>query len=163
MEGRLEVESHEGKGSCFTMILKLRRAEEGKWIHPGDIRVLLVDDNPANLDMMEELLEMEGYQSDRCKSGEEAWNKYQASGNGYYSVVLTDIKMPGMDGFDLSRQIRNAGRSDSRELCVVGITTEAGTKMREMAAASGMEMIFEKPFRVLAFREFLERKDLRVL
>ncbi len=163
MEGRLEVESHEGKGSCFTMILKLRRAEEGKWIHPGDIRVLLVDDNPANLDMMEELLEMEGYQSDRCKSGEEAWNKYQASGNGYYSVVLTDIKMPGMDGFDLSRQIRNAGRSDSRELCVVGITTEAGTKMLEMAAASGMEMIFEKPFRVFAFRKFLERKDLQVL
>lgn len=163
MEGRLEVESSEGKGSCFTMILKLQRAEEGKWIRPGDIRVLLVDDNLANLDMMAELLEMEGYQSNRCKSGEEAWEKYQASAEGYYSVVLTDIKMPGMDGYALSRQIRNAGRSDSGELCVVGVTTEAGTKMREMAAESGMEMVFEKPFRVFAFREFLERKDLQVL
>ncbi len=163
MEGRLEVESSEGKGSCFTMILKLQRAEAGKWIRPGDIRILLVDDNLANLDMMAELLEMEGYQSDRCKSGEEAWEKYQASEEGYYSVVLTDIRMPGMDGYALSRQLRNAGRSDSEELCVVGIATETGTKMRAMAAESGMEMVFEKPFRVLAFRKFLERKDLQLL
>ena len=123
----------------------------------------MVDDNLANLDMMAELLEMEGYQSDRCKSGEEAWEKYQASEEGYYSVVLTDIRMPGMDGYALSRQLRNAGRSDSEELCVVGIATETGTKMRAMAAESGMEMVFEKPFRVLAFRKFLERKDLQLL
>ena len=71
--------------------------------------------------------------------------------------------MPVMDVFYLTRKIINSGISDSRELCVVGITTEAGTKMLEMAAASGMEMIFEKPFRVFAFRKFLERKDLQVL
>ena len=103
--------------------------------------VLAVDDNEINRLVLADLLAQEGARVDCVASGSEALAHIQSAGAAGYSIVLTDIQMPGMDGYELTRQLHTI----DPELPVLGLTAHAGAEAREQCLASGMLAHIAKP------------------
>jgi signal transduction histidine kinase/ActR/RegA family two-component response regulator len=152
MDGSLTVDSTEGAGSCFTFTVPLPQTdapaeavqEEVVASKPGKGRILLVEDYPPNVLVARTFLEMFGYDVDLAESGVTAVEKAEQT---RYAVILMDIQMPEMDGFEATRAIRkSASASLNTDTPIIGMTAHALDGIREKCLAAGMNEYMSKPF-----------------
>ncbi|SKA06105.1 Signal transduction histidine kinase [Enhydrobacter aerosaccus] len=156
MGGRVMVESRPGKGSTFTVTVNARPATAAAPIEgrapepfkvvtaPPGVRVLAVDDNQVNLDVVAGQLEILGIPLDTAANGIEALTLWR---DRTYSLVLTDIHMPDMDGFELTREIRTeeTANPDRPRTPIVALTANALKGEAERCLAAGMDDYLTKP------------------
>ncbi|WP_049730078.1 response regulator [Dorea sp. D27] len=117
--------------------------------------LLLVEDNEMNREIARELIGEFGVQIDEACDGKEAVMKVAESEEGYYDLILMDIQMPEMDGYEATRNIRSLGRSDVREMPVIAMTANAFDEDVRMALRAGMNAHFSKPIDVRTLKQML--------
>ncbi len=171
MGGDVIVASEPGQGSTFTATLTvdvdvvglLPRATEPAVPANDDAvasrhagRVLAVDDYDVNLEVLAAQLDILGVEADLARNGIEALTRWRA---GNYALVLTDIHMPDMDGFELTREIRaeEAGRGDGARIPIVALTANALKGEAERCLTAGMDDYLTKPLTLDRLRVALDR------
>ncbi len=148
MDGVLLVESEVGKGSVFKFSLILERVgrpkeagNAGEQVALPPLRVLVVEDNPVNQKVACGLLRRHGHTADIAGNGQEALLAVQRK---VYDVVLMDIQMPVMGGFEATQEIRFL--EDGNRLAIIGLTANASESHRRMCLEAGMDDYVAKPF-----------------
>jgi two-component system, sensor histidine kinase len=151
MAGSIELESARGVGSTFRVSIPFAVSEAlptvtdvGAPVHLGGAHILLVEDNVLNRDVARRILEDAGARVSTAVNGREAVEQVQA---GAFDLVLMDIQMPEMDGFEASWRIRHDLGISARELPIVALTATALTDEHRRAEAAGMSDYILKPFR----------------
>ncbi|MCB6203554.1 response regulator [Extibacter muris] len=117
--------------------------------------LLLVEDNEMNREIARELIGELGVQIDEACDGKEAVMKVAESADGYYDLILMDIQMPEMDGYEATRNIRLLERNDVRGMPVIAMTANAFDEDVRMALRAGMNAHFSKPIDVRTLRQML--------
>ena len=121
------------------------------------IPVLLVEDNEINREIALELLGNFGLKSDTAENGLEALRRFEESQPGYYALILMDIQMPVMNGYEAARAIRSLTREDAKTVPIVAMTADAFVEDIENAIAAGMNGHLSKPLDFELFgREILK-------
>ena len=149
MNGTITVDSEKGVGTEFTVIVTLRNsahegpAQKGS-VDPGKLRVLVVDDEEIDAEHARTVLDEIGVRADICLSGEEALQmlELQQGKQMPYNLVLLDRTMPGMDGLETSRRIRERFNSDS---AVIILTAYTWDDILEEALQAGIDSFIAKP------------------
>ena len=169
MKGELQVESEPGVGSTFWIELNLADQTELEYIQ--DITesrsmetrpalrmnlpyILVAEDNLINQELMEAQMELLGYEVDFANNGVEALEKWQS---GKYYVLLTDIRMPVMNGYDLIREIRTLDITGTHPVSVIAITANAMASDREKCIEAGADDVISKPVELGELRNALEK------
>lgn len=111
-------------------------------------RILLVEDNELNMEIACSLLEMNGFEIKGAENGKAALEEFEASSNGYYAVVLMDIRMPVMDGLEATRRIRALNRPDAKYVPIIAMTANAFEEDRAAAFKAGMTDYLVKPLEI---------------
>lgn len=108
-------------------------------------RVLLVEDNELNVEIMEELLSITNIQVEKASNGQEAVSMVSEKDIGYYDLIFMDIQMPVMDGYEATRQIRKMDRSDTKTLPIYAVSANALASDIQNAKDAGMDGHIAKP------------------
>jgi CheY-like chemotaxis protein len=116
------------------------------------LKVLVVEDNPINMKLIETLLKKYGLIIDKAENGKEAVEKLRV--NNSYNVVLMDLQMPVMNGIEATEIIRN---DISKEIPIIALTAAVMQEERENALAAGMNDFIEKPIKVDRLKEVLQQ------
>ena len=149
MGGELGVTSRPGLGSTFWFRIRLADLARAKSApdHPrrslGGLRVLIVDDNATSLGILQQEIIFFGMQCDTATSGKEALSLIHRAGNPPYDIAILDLVMPGMDGVELARAIKE--HPASTQLRLLMLTSFGSKGDLERALAAGMECYLEKP------------------
>lgn len=120
-------------------------------------RVLLVEDIELNREIAREILGMTGIEIEEAENGKMAVEKFSASENGYYDIILMDVQMPVMNGYDATSAIRTMERADASAVPIVAMTANAFAEDVRDAKAAGMNEHLAKPFDFRKLTELLER------
>ncbi len=120
-------------------------------------RLLLVEDNPLNREIAEEMLVEDGFKVDTAENGRIALQKIMASDPWYYSAILMDIQMPVMDGYEATERIRLLPDRSRAQIPIIAMTANAFNEDRSKAAECGMDAYITKPVDVLTLRYVLRR------
>ncbi|MBQ3428989.1 MAG: response regulator [Mogibacterium sp.] len=150
MNGHIEVESEKGKGTTFYVTVTLMNAAEhedagtGKDIRPEDMTVLVVDDDPVACEHAKLILEKAGIASEIAMSGPEAIEKTQLrhARRDPYNLILVDWKMPGMDGIETTRRMREI---IGHESAIIILTAYRWDDVADEALAAGVDSFLPKP------------------
>ena len=166
--GEVEVRSEPGKGSAFSITLTLRLAEGwephaqaepardcGESVFAGG-KVLLVEDNELNQEIERELLEAEGFQVDTAGNGLEALERMRGARAGEYAVILMDIQMPVMDGYEATRAIRALPDRSVARVPIVAVSANAFEEDKRRSSESGMNAHIAKPVRIPELMEVIK-------
>ena len=156
MNGTVAVESKIGVGSKFTVTIPCRIASEDETqakreTNPSDqkclcgTRILLTEDNDLNAEIATELLQEEGCTVDRAKDGVECVDMLEKAANGTYQLILMDIQMPVMNGYDAARKIRRLDDPQKANIPIIAMTANAFTEDRQVALDAGMNDHIAKP------------------
>lgn len=158
MGGHIALESEENKGSDFSFTLLQtvgrRPAEEDDKLTDGALaglegaRILLVEDNELNLEIARTILEMQKCQVETALNGQEGVDRFCESSEGYYDLILMDIRMPVMDGLEAAKLIRASGRTDARTVPIVAMSANAFEEDVKKSLESGMNAHLAKPFQM---------------
>ena len=155
--GTINVESEPGKGSIFTVTLKHRIADEGyyKKMHvetPGTgseilagKNILLAEDNDLNAEIAVAILERFGLKAERVEDGIQCVNRIKKMPAGTYDMILMDIQMPKMDGYQATQEIRHLPDQDKACIPIVAMTANVFEEDKREAAAAGMNGHIAKP------------------
>lgn len=156
MNGKITVQSKPGAGSTFTITLplKIANAEDRNPKHAdGQLnikklkgkRILLVEDNDLNAEIATELLTEEGIMIERAENGVACIDMFNKAKQNYYSLILMDIQMPIMNGYEASRRIRELKDGNKSQIPIVAMTANAFEEDKRMALVSGMNDHVAKP------------------
>ncbi len=152
MGGDLTCVSRKGEGSSFTFTFAAEQAESsGKDIlQPEELKkghpsILIAEDNELNGEIMLELLQSSGFKAEIAENGKKALKKFSDSAPGTYGVILMDLLMPEMDGFEAAKAIRELDREDAKTVRIFACTANSFTEERDKAFASGMNDFISKP------------------
>ena len=157
MNGRIHVESEPGKGTKFTVEIPLELASEEDickkelpeqtFMTDRNIRkrILLAEDNELNAEIAMELLKEEGFLIDWVKDGQECFDKLEESDEGYYDLILMDIQMPILNGYDTTAKIRQMENSKKATTPIVAMTANSFDEDIEMTKKAGMNGFIAKP------------------
>ena len=155
--GTINVESEPGKGSTFTVTLKHRIADEGyyKKMHaenPGTgseilagKNILLAEDNDLNAEIAVAILERFGLKAERVEDGIQCVSRIKNMPAGTYDMILMDIQMPKMDGYQATQEIRHLPDQDKACIPIVAMTANVFEEDKRDAAAAGMNGHIAKP------------------
>lgn len=150
-EESLQLQSEEGEGSCFSFRMKLPfgdglekedAGEEEVQIADGEQCILLIDDSEINLSVESEIILSYGMKVDTAKSGREGLEKIHNRENDY-DMILMDIRMPDMDGYEAAGEIRKVGRY--KTVPIIALTADVVTGVKERVKSAGMNYCVEKP------------------
>ena len=156
MGGTVAVESKIGVGSKFTVTIPCRIASEDETqakreINPSDqkclcgTRILLTEDNDLNAEIATELLQEEGCTVDRAKDGVECVDMLEKAANGTYQLILMDIQMPVMNGYDAAKKIRRMDDPQKAGIPIIAMTANAFSEDKQAALDVGMNDHIAKP------------------
>ena len=165
MGGSLEVESRLNEGSHFTFMFPAEQAElcEKEDIaepHENDseeyekLHILVVEDNELNAQLLVEVLEEEGFEVRSVKNGKQAVEAFSSSAIGEYKVILMDLLMPEMNGFEAAQAIRALKRPDAGTVKIFASTANTMPEDKKRAFESGMDDFITKPINI---RELLNK------
>ena len=121
-------------------------------------RLLLVEDNELNLEIATELLSMTGIQVETAENGLEAVEKFAAAPEGHYDIILMDIQMPVMNGYEAVRKIRKMDRADAGSVWIVAMTANAFMEDVRLAKDAGMNEHLSKPVDLERLQDVLRRQ-----
>ena len=158
MGGTIDVESEPGQGSCFEIIMDLKIAEERSASpalpaeteeQDGNIlqgmRFLCAEDNELNAEILMELLKMEGAECTICENGEELLKTFEKSAPGEYDMILMDVQMPVMNGYEATKAIRRSSHELAERIPIIAMTANAFSEDIQQSLAAGMNAHVSKP------------------
>ena len=163
MGGSISVKSKPGKGSVFTIELPLKvikekepvvsddfaaveeETEEAKAEFYSSKRVLIVEDNELNMEIMGALMEMIGIQTEKAYNGQEAVNRLQEVAEGWFDLIFMDIQMPVLDGYEATRRIRRMEREDLKHIPIFAVSANALAEDVKNSLEAGMNGHISKP------------------
>lgn len=157
MGGSIDVESTLGEGSCFEVILDFRIADkklqkafiEDKskpdYNRLEGIRFLCAEDNLLNAEILEDLLQIEGAVCDICTDGCQVVDKFEHSKPGEYDMILMDIRMPVMNGYEAAKAIRGSSHPMAGKIPIIALTANVFSEDVQKSLAAGMTMHLTKP------------------
>ena len=156
MGGTVVVNSAEGKGSEFVVDLQFEvcdspaptMVQEETPVDFTGKRILLAEDNEMNQQIAMAILEEVGFDVDVAVNGLEAVDMLRAATPGHYDVVLMDIQMPIMDGFEATRRIRALDEKDKATIPIIAVTANAFEEDRESVYDAGMNAHLAKPYEI---------------
>ena len=178
MGGGIHVTSVQGSGSTFTVDLPFGKIKEsGKPTRFSDIngrndlakdcyavdydfkgkRILLVEDNELNREIAEELIGVTGASVESAEDGVQAVEMFKESAEGYYDLILMDVQMPHMDGYEATRCIRALGRSDAQKVPIFAMTANAFAEDVQKSREAGMNAHISKPLNIRAVYKQMNR------
>ncbi len=156
MGGSISVKSRKGEGSVFTVDLPLKLVEHVREEsaetqpvipkHSGERRILLVEDIEVNRMLAEAILTEAGFLVESVPDGSDAVEIIKNRPVWYYDLVLMDIQMPVMNGYEATRSIRALGREDTSALPIIALSANARDEDKRMSMESGMNSHIAKPF-----------------
>ena len=152
MDGSIDLLSVQGQGTEFTVHLRLPLCGAPKLETPvadpefAGMRLLVVEDNELNMEITTTVLEEAGFVVDQAVNGQAALEKIATAAPGQYALVLMDIQMPVMDGYEATRRIRALPDPEKAQIPIVAMTANAFAEDRENALAAGMNEHIAKPF-----------------
>ena len=154
MGGTITFESAEGVGTTFVIRVPFRidtdrsdKVETGEKTEesiPG-MHILLAEDNELNMEIAEFMLQNEGAVVTKAWNGQEAVELFEKSRSGEFDVILMDIMMPVMNGYEATKMIRSLDREDAKEVPIIAMTANAFTEDRIRAKEAGMDEHIAKP------------------
>lgn len=165
MGGSIRVESKPGRGTRFIVSLSLELVpitkeaplvQEDMDLLDG-LRVLLCEDNEINAEIASQMLERRGVTADVAENGRVGLEKFESSEVGYYDLILMDIRMPVMDGFEAAKKIQQLDRSDAKEIPIIALTADAYLQDEEKSTSCGMVAHIAKPVNADNLYETIER------
>ena len=158
MGGTIDVESEPGQGSCFEILMDLKTAEDqsGSLIPhtekdepEGNIlqgmRFLCAEDNEINAEILTELLKIEGAECTICENGEEILKTFEQSAPGDYDMILMDVQMPVMNGYEATKAIRRSSHELAKKIPIIAMTANAFSEDIQHSLAAGMNAHVSKP------------------
>ena len=158
MGGTIDVESELGQGSCFEVLIELRIAEdrtvalaaqEDTDEQDGNIlqgmRFLCAEDNELNAEILTELLKIEGAECTICENGEEVLKAFEQSAPGDYDMILMDVQMPVMNGYEATKAIRRSSHELAKKIPIIAMTANAFSEDIQHSLAAGMNAHVSKP------------------
>ena len=129
MGGTIDVESELGQGSCFEVLIELRIAE----------------DNELNAEILTELLKIEGAECTICENGEEVLKAFEQSAPGDYDMILMDVQMPVMNGYEATKAIRRSSHELAKTIPIIAMTANAFSEDIQHSLAASMNAHVSKP------------------
>ena len=158
MGGTIDVESELGQGSCFEVLIDLKIAEDRTVAlaaqeetdeQDGNIlqgmRFLCAEDNEINAEILTELLKIEGAECTICENGEEILNAFEQSVPGDYDMILMDVQMPVMNGYEATKAIRRSSHELAKKIPIIAMTANAFSEDIQHSLAAGMNAHVSKP------------------
>ena len=154
MGGTITFESKEGVGTTFVIRLPFKinlyadKREEQKDVSEKSIKglhILLAEDNELNMEIAEFMLQNEGADVTKAWNGQEAVEVFKKSEPGEFDVILMDIMMPVMNGYEATKMIRSLDREDAKAIPIIAMTANAFTEDRLRAKEAGMDEHISKP------------------
>ena len=165
MDSDIKLESEPGKGSSFSFSVKLQPVSGEKTTvtsQPEEIsfpgkRILVVEDNELNMEIICTILENYGIETEQAVNGEEAVRRMEESVPGYYDMIFMDIMMPEMDGLEATRTIRNLDREDCKKIPIYAMSANAFDEDVKRSLASGMNGHLSKPVNLQVLEKTLQK------
>ena len=156
MGGTIDVESEPGQGSCFEVLIDLKIAENRTVAlaaqedeRDGNIlqgmRFLCAEDNELNAEILTELLKIEGAECTICENGEEILKAFEQSAPGDYDMILMDIQMPVLNGYEATKAIRRSSHELAKTIPIIAMTANAFSEDIQHSLAAGMNAHVSKP------------------
>ena len=158
MGGTIDVDSELGQGSCFEVLMDLKIAEDRTVAlavqeeideQDGNIlqgmRFLCAEDNELNAEILTELLKIEGAECTICENGEEILKAFEQSAPGDYDMILMDVQMPVMNGYEATRAIRRSSHELAKTIPIIAMTANAFSEDIQHSLAAGMNAHVSKP------------------
>ena len=158
MGGTIDVESEPGQGSCFEIFMDLKIPEE-RSVSPASqtetdeqdgnilqgMRFLCAEDNEINAEILTELLKIEGAECTICENGEEILKAFEQSAPGDYDMILMDVQMPVMNGYEATKAIRRSPHELAKKIPIIAMTANAFSEDIQHSLAAGMNAHVSKP------------------
>ena len=170
MGGTIDVESELGQGSCFEVLIDLRIAEGRKVVLTAQeeidepdsntlkgMRFLCAEDNELNAEILMELLKIEGAECIICENGEEILKAFEQSAPGDYDMILMDVQMPVMNGYDATRAIRRSTHELAKTIPIIAMTANAFSEDIQYSLAAGMNAHISKPVDMKTLEKTIRR------
>ena len=158
MGGTIDVDSELGQGSCFEVLMDLKIAEDRTVAlaaqeetdeQDGNIlqgmRFLCAEDNELNAEILTELLKIEGAECTICENGEEILKAFEQSAPGDYDMILMDVQMPVMNGYEATKAIRRSSHELAKTIPIIAMTANAFSEDIQHSLAAGMNAHVSKP------------------
>ena len=158
MGGTIDVDSELGQGSCFEVLMDLKIAEDRTVAlaaqeetdeQDGNIlqgmRFLCAEDNELNAEILTELLKIEGAECTICENGEEILKAFEQSAPGDYDMILMDVQMPVMNGYEATKAIRRSSHKLAKTIPIIAMTANAFSEDIQHSLAAGMNAHVSKP------------------
>ena len=158
MGGTIDVESELGQGSCFEVLIDLRIAED-RFVSSAEqaekdepagnvlkgMRFLCAEDNEINAEILMELLKIEGAECTICENGKRVLEAFEQSAPGDYDMILMDVQMPVMNGYEATKAIRRSSHELAKTIPIIAMTANAFSEDIQHSLAAGMNAHVSKP------------------
>lgn len=177
MGGSIDVESMQGKGTCFELILDFRisektvtdcskQKEEKEETDTSQLRgmhFLCAEDNELNAEILKELLHMEGAECVICPNGRAVVEKFEKSAPGDYDMILMDVQMPVMNGYEATKAIRRGNHPLALTIPIVAMTANAFSEDVQKSLSAGMNAHISKPMDMKKLARVVQKERMQFI